>query len=161
MKKDDDPDIENDLKINKFKLDVECEQHAGLYYSYAKQLADAKAEADSAKDRLSLTIADRDAFIRSNWDDEINGKLTEKSVASAVDKDEQVLHSKEDLGKAQKQVYIFDAAVRAFDHRKSMLDNLVTLLVKGFYAAPNGGRREGPQEQAESSVRNKLNKEKK
>ena len=49
-------------------------------------------------------------------------------------------------------------AVYAMDHRKAELDNLTTLLVKGFYAAPNGGKREGVIESTERDIRKKLKK---
>ena len=47
----------------------------------------------------------------------------------------------------------------AFEHRKSELDNLVTLLIKGFYAAPNGGKREDASDYIQRDIRKKMNKE--
>lgn len=127
------------VSINKYHLPEECEKHAGYYYQVAEKLAEAKTALDAANDKLKLIVSDTDAFIRDNWS-ERDGKMTETSVASKVQKSQEVLDIKEEIRGKQSEVYVLEAARSAMDHRKSMLDNLVVLLTKSFYAAPEGGK---------------------
>jgi len=146
----------DDVKINKYKLEEECEKHAGLYFYWAEKLAEAKNKLNHAEDALKLTSAEEELRIRNNWDDS-NGKQTEAGIKAVLET--KIQKAKVNIQTAQDDVNILYAAVSAMDHRKSELDNLVTLLVKGFYAAPNGGKREGPVQSTERDIRKKLNKE--
>jgi hypothetical protein len=151
-------DFAEDVKVNKYKLEIECEKQASTYFYWANELADAKTRLNEAEDALKLIYATADLATRHNWNESLNGKSTESSIKSVIETSKDVLQGKEDVRDAQSAVNTLFAAVGALDHRKSELDNLVTLLVKGFYAAPNGGKREGPTESAERDVRKKLNK---
>ena len=75
-----------------------------------------------------------------------------------MESDDEYISAKEDIRNNQHEVNTLIAAVSAFDHRKGMIDNEVKLLIGGFYATPNGGKKEGGTEQAEREVRNKLKK---
>lgn len=151
-----DHDFSQDVKINKYKLEEECEKQASVYFYWAEQLADAKSTLNEKEDALKLISAKKELEIRNEWDTEKNGKQTEAGIKAML---ETALEStKGKVRDAQANVNTLIASVSAMEHRKSELDNLVTLLVKGFYAAPNGGKREGPTESAERDVRKKLNK---
>jgi len=151
-------DFGDEIKINRFKLEEECERHVSLYHYYSSERAKAKADLDEANDKLKLTTAEADQTIRTNWNEDKNGKKTEGAISNMIETDEEIIELKENIRAVQKNLYILEAATYALDHRKSMLDNLVTLLVKGFYSAPNGGRKEGVSEQVQSEVRKGLNK---
>jgi hypothetical protein len=146
-----------DIQINKYKLEEECERHSGMYFYWAQKLADAKSELNRAEDKLKLTNADRELFLRSHWNDDKYGKMTEGGVKAVLECDSKVIEQKATVNKAQEEVNSLNAAVSALEHRKSELDNLVTLLVKGFYSAPNGGKREGVNESASRELRGNLN----
>jgi hypothetical protein len=149
-----------DVKINKYHLEEECEKHAGLYFYWAEKLALARNELNAAEDKMKLTMAELDQAVRRDWDDSNQGKMTETGVKAKVDMHHDSLAAKKAIQEAQSAVNILQAAESAMNHRKSELDNLVTLLVKGFYAAPNGGKREGPNESAEREIRTGLKKRK-
>lgn len=148
--------FEDDVKINKYKLEDECERHPGMYHYWINCLAEAKTALDKAEDKEKLILAKRQLFIRSHWSDS-DGKLTESSVFAVLEQDDDVQEAKAARRKAQASVNTLNAAVTSLDHRKSMLDNLVYMLSRGFYAAPNGGHREGPSEQAERDIRGHMN----
>lgn len=149
----------DDVKVNKYRLDVECEQQASTYFYWADKLAQAKSHLDEMQDKFKLVSAQKELEIRQNWDEKYldkNGKQTENGIKAVLEIELQ--SAREDIRDAQAEVNTLIAAVSAMDHRKAELDNLTTLLVKGFYAAPNGGKREGATETVERDIRKKLNK---
>lgn len=145
-------DFDDEVKINRFKLELECERHASLYYSYAEERAKTKEALDNSNDKLKLTLAEKETLIRKNWNDD-KGKQTDASVKALLETNDDVLKLKERVRKIQADLYVLDAACYALEHRKAMLDNLIQLLVKGFYAAPYGGKQEGPVEEAQREIR--------
>lgn len=155
-----DKDFADDVKINKYKLPEECETHASKYFYWASKLAEAKTSLDAEKNSLNIISAEREMYIRNNWDTKYAnyGKQTEGAIKSVLELDKKVIESKEAVIKLQESINYLQAAVSALDHRKSELDNLTTLFVKGFYAAPNGGRREGATESVEREIRDSLRK---
>jgi hypothetical protein len=149
----------DDVKINKYKLEIECEKQASDYFHWAEKLADAKTKLNETKDAYTLISAKKEMEIRSDWENKYldkYGKQTENGIKSVLIMETET--AREDIRDAQSDVDHLIAAVSAMDHRKAELDNLTTLLVKGFYAAPNGGRREGVIESTERDVRKKLKK---
>lgn len=153
-------DFGEEIKINRFKLEEECERHVSLYHYYSKARADAKAELDEANDKLKLTLAEMDGEIRNNWNEDKDGKRTEGAITNKLESNEKIIIQKGKIRDIQKNLYVLDAATFALDHRKSMLDNLVTLLVKGFYSAPNGGKRKDASDEVVDEIRSKINKKK-
>ena len=150
--------FEDDVLLNKFKIDEECEKQSSLYYYWANKLADAKSELDKAEDQLKLGMAENELSIREKWDDSW-GKITEAAVKARLEKE--VSTYREEIRNCQKEVYILEAGVKALDHKKSQLDNLTTLLVKGFYATPNGGKNRDINDEVSETVRSKMNKRRK
>ena len=150
--------FDEDIKFNKYQLEEVCEKHASIYWYWANKLAEAKNALGDSEDKFKLTISDVESFIRTHWDDSQYGKQTEANIKSLVEQHERVINAKEEIRNNQHEVNTLIAAVSAFDHRKGMIDNEVKLLIGGFYATPNGGKREGGTEQVEREVRSKLKK---
>ena len=152
-------DFENDLKINKYKLDEECISHSSIYFRYAEASVDAKKNLSKAKDELELVKSTRNLELR----DELSSKgikVTEALINSVLLKDEAVIEAIEGVRKAE---YIFGkitVAVEAMEARKSELDNLVKLYCSGYFSAPSGTKKSDITEQASKNVRKNLNKDK-
>jgi len=143
--------FEEEIKINKYKLEDECEKQASTYLYWATKNADAKSALNEADDALKLIVSGRDLSTRNNWN-ESWGKQTENSIKAVVESNNQVLMAKKNLADYQREVNTLSAAVSAFEHRRDELKNL---------SAPNGGKREGANEAAQREERTKLNKKKK
>lgn len=152
----DDFDIENDIKINKYKLDEECLTHASTYNRYAEMVTKTKTELTKAKDKLSLITAQRNIAIR----EEIvksGSKVTEKMIESYLESDKEVLNAKKEVREIEEVNATFNAMLDSFDHRKSELDNLVKLYCAGYYSVV-GNKKETSTETTEKDIRKNLNK---
>lgn len=161
MSKEYGEDFATDVKINRFKLPQECEEHSSLYQYYADLLADARVDVDVEKDRLNIVEAERELDIRKNPPE--SPKITEAVIKALVQSDGKVVKRKGKLGGAKDGLYHLEAAVTALEHRKRMLDSLVQLLIAGYYSAPKTERKPDMKEtdKASANVRGKLNKNKK
>ena len=151
----------NEVKVNKYQLPEESADHAGLYHYWANALADAKSDLDDAVDKLKYCLAKTEMDIRDDWDKYSDSKLTEKGVATTLEISNTVTKARDYVRECQRNVHTLIAAESAMRHRKDMIDNLTQLLIKGFYAAPDGGKKEGYTEQTGSDVRSTLNKKEK
>ena len=152
-------DFESDVKINKYKLDSECEQHASIYWYWADKLAKAKNDLGDSEDKFKLTSAQREMFIRNNWDDSIQGKKTEDGVKATIATDSEVIAARNDIANNQHEVNILIAAVTSMEHRRDMLKCEKELLIGGFYASPEMSKKDiGAVGKGEREIRNKLNK---
>ena len=151
-------DFESDIKINKYKLDSECEQHASIYWYWADKLAKAKNDLGDSEDKFKLISAQREMFIRQNWDDSW-GKQTEAGVKAQLESDNEYISAKEEIRNNQHEVNILIAAVTSMEHRRDMLKCEKELLIGGFYASPEMSKKDiGAVGKGEREIRNKLNK---
>ena len=126
----------DDVDIDENSLDVAWLEHARLMMKYCRKAAEAHRDMDLAKERLDLTRAQLDQAIRAEAG-QGEKKMTEASVNAAI-----LMHPEY---QAASTAYIdskFEndvaaAAVRAFDHRKSALENLVRLHGASYFAGPS------------------------
>jgi hypothetical protein len=147
------------VAINKYKLDEECLRHASDYYYIAEKLAQARAQADAVADRLSVVLAE--ANIKVRREAELSGlKVTEGLVASHVEISSDVISCRVALQEAKATQYSLDAGVKAWEHRKSQLDNLVQLFIRAYYSNPaeNGAPEGAIEKTVKRDVRERLNR---
>jgi 1,2-phenylacetyl-CoA epoxidase PaaB subunit len=126
-------DFVEDVKIDKLKLDAECEVQGGMYYHYAQQRALAIAEADEAADKLKALEAEKELYYRRNPPADL--KVTESVIAALVMDDTDIQAQREVVRRTKHAVDTLYAITTALDHRKSALDNLTKLQVSAYYSA--------------------------
>lgn len=165
LAKDGFPDFAEEVKINRFKLEVEAEKQPSIYQYWSGLLAQAKADKDTADDKLDLVKSTRELYIRAevekgNKDYTSVGKVSESAMKAFIETDDRVMKAKEFLRKAKELVYILEGAVKSLEHRKDSLDNLTVQWSKGYYAKPDGGPRETAADKFSTEQRTSLNKDK-
>ena len=148
----------DDIKINRFKLDEECTNHSNKYYHWSTKLAVAKNKLAEEEDALDLIESQQELEIRKNWNDE-NGKQTEGSIKAVLASNKEVRKQVERTIEAKNEVNILQAGVIAMEHRKGMLDNLVTLFIRNFYSSPTG--KNDISDQTGREVKSRLNSSRK
>lgn len=131
---------EEDLAIDPAILDEEWLRHPQLFMQYSEELANAIEERDYAKDRLDVKKAELDADIRKDPDEYGISKVTEAVVAGTVAIEIAEATETDEFRAANKRVALLQGAVRAFEHRKKALENLVQLNIAGFFAGPKEPR---------------------
>jgi hypothetical protein len=153
--------FEQDLSIDKYKLDEECLSHAGLYYRYSELAANAKNKVGILADNLKLKMGEVNIQIRNDYTKK-EMKFTEAVINSEVEKNEDVIEAREELREAELNLAKLQAGVSAFEHRKSQLDNLVRLYCSGYFSTPSssGKPRESVNEQVARQAKKNLNKKK-
>jgi len=123
--------IEEDVKIDKNNLAVECADAAETYYYYAKELGIAKTNLDISKTNLDAVIAKKQLYYRMTPPDGL--KVTETVVSSAVDNDTDVQNARHTVDKSQATVNLLYSAVMALGEKSSRLKDLVSLNNRDYY----------------------------
>jgi len=152
--------------IDKNLLDDEWLNQPKLYFNWAVQLEDARAELDSIKAEFDVVQADLDLDIRANPDkygelpkDAVEkGKITEKMVAASLVMQPEYKNAQQAVFTAKHRVGVLQAAVNALDHRKRALEKLVDLHGQKYFATPRASEdsRDAMGEVERRSVRNRI-----
>lgn len=172
-----------DLKINRYSLEEEWSNHQDLYMQYSESYSEAVRLRDDAKEELNFykskaqseldkVKAELDIEIRTKYSSYGYEKLTEAIVLSWIIRQEsyqEALNSYREtvreynkkLNKAEYQVNIMDGVKRAFEHRKTAMDNLTRLMIGGYYSSKpakdvNATVKENREERLESINSNAL-----
>ena len=125
------------LSIDENRLEVECGNHALLYYQYATELAEARLACDTAKAELDVVSAELDAAIRDDPDAYDLPKLTEGSVKNCILLQGEYQTALGAYHGVLAAVRMLEALVKALEHRRSALKNLVELRLANYYAEPS------------------------
>ena len=138
-------DPKTDLQIDENQLDREWLDQPRLYFSYAREEADARRDWDAAKNSLELIRAETDQTIRDDPSRYGLGKTTEATIASAVVIQQEYQDAQEKANQARHRFDVCHAMVVALDHRKRALEHLVTLFMANYFSKPKA--RQGTEEQ--------------
>ena len=149
--------FQEELKINKYRLDEECLSHSIRYAYYAEACSLAKSNISKAKDNLELVMAEANIRIREKFNSD-GVKFTEALVTSTITMDSEVKQAKAELRDAEEVYSRLSVAVSAFETRRSELDNLVKLYCSGYFSTVNGSGKNNINEQTANDVRKNLNK---
>jgi hypothetical protein len=133
MAKDEDYDF---LDIDENMLDREWVKQPKLFFNWARKLAGARLRLDEAKADLDLVRADLDRDIRANPKKYNLVKVTEDAVKNCIVTLDEYLEALRMVNKNKHQVDIYDAAVKALDHKKRALEKLVDLHGQNYFSSP-------------------------
>lgn len=126
---------ENDLKIDEHRLEKEWLKQPALYMQYAEKAALADSKAKRAKENVETIKAERSAYYRKKHSDE-GEKFTENSISVEVQTDTECIDAVSEYITAMEHAAVLSAAVKAFEHKKAALENLVRLTLAGYYSQP-------------------------
>lgn len=130
-------DYEQDLKINPEELDIEWLDQPQTFMRYAEAAANARLKMDRAKEHLDVIRAETDSRIRSNPNRfNIEGKVTEGAISAAILQQQDYQDVQDQFNEAHHNYNIMQAAVKAFDQRKTALENLVRLQGQNYFSSP-------------------------
>lgn len=154
---------QSDVDVDKHNLDVEWERQARLYKKWADKLAHSKNEMAECKNALDLRAAELSNSIRNNPAKYKLQKVTDAAVEAAVKLSKQHQACVSMLNAAKHKVDLMESMVRAMDHKKAALENLVWLHGQSYFAEPRTHRRgddpEAGVKKTNREIANRLNRD--
>lgn len=127
---------EKDIEIDETALDLEWLEQPSLMIKYAKHLAETNRLMDSVKEKRDIVRAELDLDIRKNPDDYNIDKITEAVVQSVILLQDKYKEINKKYFDACFEYEMSKLAVRAIEHRKEALENLVKLHGQQYFAGP-------------------------
>lgn len=123
-------------EIDPHALDREWVAQPRMYYEWAARLADARRDADLAKQELDVVEAETELDVRDNPGDYDLDKVTEATVKAVVAQAPKRIAAAKAVTEAKHRADVLAAAVSALDHRKKALEKLVELHLANYYSEP-------------------------
>ena len=127
---------EQDMYIDENMLDVELLGQASLMSKYSRMLAEAIRDRDIAKESVELMKAEINLDIRKDPLKYKLEKVTDNSVAAAILMEQDFQDAQNEYNEANYQYNVMLGVVKATEHRKSALENLVKLNGQNYFAGP-------------------------
>ena len=150
---------ERDVSIDPDALDVEWLRQPMNYLTYAQEAARLDAIMKNAKEAMEVLYAQLDRDTRRSSEK----KLTEAQVEAAIFTDSRYQEVKAVFGDAVYNYNISIAAVKAMDHKRTALENLVKLYQGSYFAGPREPRnlndeynKKGFQQMGEERTRDEI-----
>ena len=132
-------DFQKDLEIDALTLDIELLEQPQKYFKYSEELSEANRELDRLKLKYEIMQAKLDIKIRTKLTQE-GVKATENLIRSTVVQETEFSTISNELSDQKKEVDILSSGVKAFEQRKSSIENLVKLQAQNYFAAPREPR---------------------
>ena len=127
-----------ELKIDRYNLEWELVRQPQLFMEWALKAAVASVEREDAKNRVELIRAEVDKKIRSHPEEYgiSENKSIDRAIKLAVENHRRVKKFyKKYLGKLKNEKILIEAKT-AFNHRKKMLEALVSLNIQLHFSEP-------------------------
>lgn len=124
-------------EIDLARLEEECLRQPKLYNKYSKMLADAKLDLAEAKAECEVAEASVKTEIRESPTKHGITKITESVVNEHMVMSEHYQHALQRMNQAKHKVDVLDAVINTLEHRKRMLENLVTLFGQNYFSKPS------------------------
>lgn len=159
---------EEDIKIDETSLEIEWLNQPSLMMKYSRHAANMQQELDVKRQELDVTKAELDKAIRenpSNFSISKEIKITEAVVTGAILKSKRYKLVYSEYLDAKYEYDVAQAAVKAFEHRKVALENLVKLFIGQYFAGPAVPRdisweRQQKQKKVDDGIASKLKRSK-
>lgn len=120
------------------RLEEQIAEHSFLYVHYCKELKDAKSDLSQEKAKLDLVSAEESLRIgRKPARYDLPAKPTAAQVSNTLKTREKYQEALQEYENAQDLVSTLQIYVNAFEHRKRMLSEAVTLYGQAYFATPH------------------------
>lgn len=151
---------QDDLQIDINALHEEWLKQPVLYMKYAELAVQAQKERDKAKENLEVVRATLDRAMRKEPGNYGLDKVTESALSATIVSHPDYLRANDALIEANYKLNLYDAAIKAFEHKKKALENQVQLWTMGYFSIPkdksSGGFEKTAQDQVVDNQREQL-----
>lgn len=123
-----------DVKVDKFGLDVEWENLPNLYTKWSEKLVDEENFRDRLKSRIDLKYAELDLDIRNNPKKYgINDSVTERVINSTILRNAEYNRLQDQMIQTQHNIRVLKVAVKGIKDKGRAVDRLTKLYLKNYY----------------------------
>jgi hypothetical protein len=122
-------------EIDPLALDAAWLEQPRMYVRVSGAMAEARHEMDVAKNQLLIVEAECDKQIRARPNKYGIDKITEKSVATAVQMHPRMRAAQTTLLEAKYEVDMLSGLQQSLEHRKEALKALTTLFLNEYYGS--------------------------
>lgn len=166
-----DLDFEDDISLDKFKLDVEAEKQSTIYNRWGQVWADAESDAEEAKSKLDLAYAELYSYIIRSWKDEgLDKRPSDTGAESWILQQQKYKDALEHYHKENRISKKMKIVRTALENKKKMIEIEATLYGTGFWSKPEFNdktndiikdiRREERNQRAQEKIRKSMNRRK-
>lgn len=143
------------LRIDQGRLDREWLRQPELYHTHARNLAEAKLKLEEAESSFDATKAELTLDIYERPSAYDLDKATKDTVEAALIKCKQFQAAAKAVRQARYELELLNATVKALEHKKRALENLVTLHGQDYFSEPraSGEAKEQFEQDAKRRVR--------
>ena len=150
-------DYEKEIQIDEEALDLEWLDQPKLFIEIAKKSAEAQFDCDQAKANFDVVCSETEMKIRNNPTVYKIEKVTESAVSAVLKQTKEYTDALLKLNEAKRDASILQGAVRAFDQRKTALENMVRLHGQSYFAGPKIPRNLSDERQAKEAKKARIN----
>jgi outer membrane lipoprotein-sorting protein len=143
-----------DLKLDKYNLELEAERQASLLGQYSEDLSEAEKDLNRLKNKLNVEESEIAYSVRKEGKTPHGVKATVDAVREYVAIQPEVIELQEKIEDKRYEVNMLKSAISALEHKKSMITNLVKLQIQGYYNANGPGTK---ADAAGDSIQDQLN----
>ncbi len=130
-------DYTDAMSIDESALDVEWLDQPKRMMTYCRLAAEKKRDADLAKENIDLVKSRLRQYISAEPDKFGLVKITEASLEAGVISHPDYQQAQREFIDAKFEAEVASGAVRAFEQRKTALENLVKLHNSSYFAGPS------------------------
>lgn len=128
--------LKDSLKLDIMSLDTACLEQASLYEEMGEDWAEAIAERDRVKERLTAKRAEIDEDVRKHPENYGSGdKITETWIANKVSQNAEIVTLNDELITCQYDVNMLSTGKESIEHRGNALKFLIELYKGNYFAA--------------------------
>ena len=150
--------IDPDMEIDFMDLQPAVAMQASLYGYYSELAVDARAERDSAVDELTKAEGEVELEIRRTAE-ESKQKLTIPEVTAKVASHPRLVELRAVVVEKNRAFLKLDSKVKALDHKRSMIESAVRMVVSRSNGISSSGVAEDwSNEDSTRTIRNQLNR---
>lgn len=130
-------EYEEDVSIDGDALDQEWLNQPSLMMKYCRIVAEANKRVDETKEMLDVVRAGLDKDIRRHPEHYDVDKVTEAGISSIIIVQESYTEAMGEYLQVKYEAEMAKAAVRALEHKKDALENLVRLYGQNYFSGPS------------------------
>lgn len=146
-----------DLDLDFLDLQTSVARQSSLYSYYSELAVNARAERDTAANTLDIETAKTELNIRADAANR-GEKMTESKVSALVESNDHLAELKAELVQKNKELQSLESKVRALDHKKTMIECAVRMVVsKSMGMSMDGVTDNWSDMETTRSIRNGLN----